>query len=141
MIGTQNYSGSEIIFYFITYYIVLLVIAVLHFTLGQRGFCHTGCWMAPFMILGTKVRNGLGLPGFRLKSTSENCTSCKKCNKTCPMGLDVMNMVKQNQLSDVECIMCLNCVDTCKRSAIDFGFGFPKFQIENKEAIPLQVRN
>ncbi|MCY3412789.1 MAG: 4Fe-4S binding protein [Candidatus Heimdallarchaeota archaeon] len=123
MIGTLDMLSIEIIAYFAIYYIVLSLVVILHFTAGQRGFCHTTCWMAPFMIIGTKIRDGLKFPGFRLHADSDNCVECTRCNKTCPMNLDVMTMVKSNKMANTECIMCLNCVDSCKKGALTYGFG------------------
>ena len=42
----------------ISYFFVLLLLIVLPaFVVGKRSFCHHLCWMAPFMIVGRKIRN------------------------------------------------------------------------------------
>ena len=42
----------------ISYLMVLLVLIVLPaLAVGRRSFCHHLCWIAPFMILGRKIRN------------------------------------------------------------------------------------
>ena len=41
------------------------------------------------MVIGTKLRDGLRLPGLRLRPEPEQCTDCKTCTKNCPMSLDV----------------------------------------------------
>jgi ferredoxin-type protein NapH len=33
------------------------IIAAVALSVGRRAFCHYGCWMAPFMIVGRKIRN------------------------------------------------------------------------------------
>jgi ferredoxin-type protein NapH len=43
--------------WYIIYYIILLLFAGLTVIFGQRAGCHTVCWMAPFVILGRKLRN------------------------------------------------------------------------------------
>lgn len=125
MIGTQNMSGDEIMYYFSLYYIVLGIILLLNIILGRRGFCHTGCWMAPFMIIGNKIRETLPFPGLHIKSNEENCIGCTRCNKVCPMGLEVMDMAKSGGIVNSDCILCLQCVDICKKDVLHTSFGFP----------------
>ena len=50
--------------------------------------------MAPFMILGRKVRNLFRWPALRLKAELDKCINCKKCTANCPMSLDVNGMVQ-----------------------------------------------
>ena len=70
----------------IVYLIVLGLILVPAFIFGRRAFCHTICWIAPFMIIGRKIRNLLHLPALQLKSTSVKCTNCSLCTQKCPMS-------------------------------------------------------
>lgn len=52
--------------------------------------------MTPFMVLGTKLRNFLHLPGIHIKAKEKDkCISCSKYNKGCPMGIDVVNEIKK----------------------------------------------
>lgn len=53
--------------------------------------------MAPFMVIGTKIRKFLHLPGVRIVSDKEKCISCKKCNQKCPMGLNVAELVENQK--------------------------------------------
>ncbi len=46
-------------FKYITYYMVVGIFLALSVFVGRRAGCHTICWMAPFMILGRKLRNFL----------------------------------------------------------------------------------
>jgi ferredoxin-type protein NapH len=108
---------------YIIYYGVVGVIVVLSFAVGRRAFCHYVCWMAPFMVIGTKLRDGLRLPGLRLRPKPEQCTDCKTCTKNCPMSLDVNAMVKRGSMKDSECILCGRCVDGCAKHAITYRFG------------------
>ncbi|OGS42163.1 MAG: 4Fe-4S ferredoxin [Euryarchaeota archaeon RBG_16_62_10] len=90
---------------------------------GQRAFCHCGCWMAPFMVFGTSARDRLGLPGLRIVSDKSKCTSCKKCTKNCSMSLDVNAMVQKGSMRNSECVLCGTCADGCPKGAIVFSFG------------------
>jgi polyferredoxin len=79
--------------------------------------------MAPFMILGRKVRNSFQLVSLQLKSVSDLCKHCHTCTENCPMSLPVEKMVNQNMMEDTECILCGTCVDGCKEGAIVYNWG------------------
>lgn len=102
----------------VTYFAIITLITILALTLGRRGMCHSVCWMAPFMVLGTKIKEVLKLPSLRLKANPQSCVNCQQCHKKCPMSLDVPAMVLQNNMSNSECILCGECADTCNRKAI-----------------------
>lgn len=107
---------------YITYYMVVGSIFLLSLTAGKRAFCHYGCWMAPFMILGRKVRNALNTPALRLRAEPDKCIDCQKCNKACPMSLDVHAMVHSSTMENSECILCGSCVDVCPKQVIGYTF-------------------
>lgn len=101
---------------------VVVVISVLSLAAGRRGFCHYGCWMAPFMILGDRLRRALRFPGLRLRARAEACVHCALCSKDCPMSLDVHRMVQSGRMAASECILCGTCVDTCPQGVIGYAF-------------------
>jgi len=107
--------------YFI-YYIVTGIIFVLAVLVGKRAFCHTSCWMAPFMIIGRKIRNFLNTPALHLTADSEKCINCKKCTRSCPMSLDVNKMVQDMKMENAECILCGSCIDVCPEGVIHYAF-------------------
>lgn len=108
-----------------TYFAVLALIVIPTFLIGKKSFCHHLCWMAPFMILGRKLRNILRLPSLQLNAKSDKCVSCQTCSNDCPMSLPVQKMVKDNRMENPECILCGTCIDNCKSKAIEFKFGSP----------------
>ena len=95
---------------------------VLSFTVGRRGFRHVFCWVAPFMVVGRKLRNGLGWPTLRLKVETEKCVDCRKCVNACPMSLDVNGMVRSGTMESSECILCGTCAELCPGGVIGFSF-------------------
>jgi ferredoxin-type protein NapH len=108
----------------ITYFIVLLLLIVLPaFLIGKRSFCHHLCWMAPFMIIGRKIRNYCKWPSLQLLSNPELCKHCHTCSRNCPMSLQVEEMVRHNRMENSECILCGTCVDGCKEGAIRYDWG------------------
>ena len=124
------------------YFTVIALILALSFFLGRRGFCHSVCWMAPFMVLGDSLRQKLRLPGLYLKPEANKCISCNACNKACPMSLDVHAMVKTGCVKSSECILCASCADACPKKALKLAMmqngerqsESPAVQIEAKRA-------
>jgi ferredoxin-type protein NapH len=100
----------------------IVMIAPLTAVFGRFASCKYICWIAPFMIIGTNIRNFFDLNGLRLKSIPEKCNECKSCDKNCPMNLMVMSNAKTGKFADNECILCGNCIDHCKQKAILFSF-------------------
>jgi polyferredoxin len=98
-------------------------IAIFALAAGKRAACHTICWMAPFMIIGRKLRNSANWPSLQLEADSSKCINCKTCNRNCSMSLDVNAMVNKNSMENVECLLCGACVDSCPKHAIKFTFG------------------
>lgn len=111
---------------YVVFYGVLLVFVALALAVGRRAGCHTICWMAPFLILGQRVREALHLPGLHLASTPARCTGCLTCSTNCPMSLDVHAMVQTGSLANANCILCGSCVDGCHTSAIHFQLYAPQ---------------
>jgi polyferredoxin len=107
----------------LTYYLVLgLVIVLPAFVFGKRSFCHHLCWMAPFMIIGRKIRNYFQWISLQLISAADICKHCHTCTENCPMSLPVAGMVSQNIMENKECILCGTCVDGCKQGAIRYSW-------------------
>lgn len=78
--------------------------------------------MAPFMVIGTKIRRFLHLPGLHITVKHENdCVSCGKCNKICPMGIPVSEMVREGRVKSMECIQCGACIDGCPKKVLSYG--------------------
>ncbi len=111
---------------YVIYYFVLASIVGLSLTVGKRGFCHTVCWMAPFMIIGRKLSNLMKAPALRLYADAGQCSDCLSCNRTCPMSLDVHQMVKLHNMEHLDCILCGQCVDGCSKQAIVYRFASPQ---------------
>lgn len=112
----------------ITYFGIVALIVVLALTLGRRGMCHSICWMAPFMVLGTLIKNKLHLPSYRLQADPSSCVNCGLCTKNCPMSLEVNKMVAVNQMDNSECILCGECADGCPKQAIKLNFSSKKIK-------------
>ena len=110
------------------YYGILLLVVVLALTFGKRAFCHYICWIAPFMIIGTKIASRLKMPVLHIEADKTKCISCKKCSEKCPMSLDVQRMVEAEKMASSECILCGECVDICHKKAITYSFVQPRLR-------------
>lgn len=109
------------IYCYIIYYGVIILVFVPAVLFGKRIFCHYFCWMAPFMVIGTKVGKLLHIPQLHIKAEQDKCISCKQCNKKCPMSLDVEKMVSNGDCNNAECILCGECVDVCPKKVLSYS--------------------
>ena len=108
------YSKFILVFslYFFTGLIFILALAS-----ERRAFCHTVCWMAPFMVIGTKIRNLFRWPALHLRANKDKCKNCLDCTKVCVMSLDVNGMVQKGSMVNSE-----SCGDSCPEGVIRYSF-------------------
>lgn len=125
-ISVAGDAERPIFYAYLMYYMVLLVFIVLSLAVGRRAGCHSICWMAPFMILGRKLRNLAAWPSLRLKANPNACVDCQACTRNCPMSLNVNGMVRAAKMESSECILCDMCVDSCHKDAIKYTFSSGK---------------
>lgn len=90
----------------LAFFLILMV-------LSSRPFCRTFCPLGA--IYG--MISYLSLARIVVDKTA--CTECRRCDKVCPVDLDVMN-----EAGDPECIACGECVSACPSGAIERRFGF-----------------
>jgi polyferredoxin len=107
---------------FIIYYSVLVVVGVLAVAVGRHAFCHCGCWVAPFMVVGRSLRNLLRMPALQLKAHVDLCIDCLTCTKNCPMSIDVHANVRRGDMEHSDCTLCGTCVDNCPKQVIRYSF-------------------
>lgn len=118
---------------YIIYYGIILLVFVPAVLFGKRVFCHYFCWMAPFMVLGTKLRRVLHLPGLHIRVKNQSaCISCGKCDRECPMGVKVTAAVAEGYVKSMECIQCGACVDGCPKDVLAYSLA--------KETKPTQTK-
>ena len=102
---------------YIMYLTIVFLIVILALLTGRRGMCHTVCWMAPFMIVGTLIKDKLKYPSLHLKVEPDKCVKCGLCTKICPMSIDVEKMITAGKTHHSECILCGVCASNCKKGS------------------------
>ncbi|MFX0073150.1 MAG: 4Fe-4S binding protein, partial [Candidatus Hermodarchaeota archaeon] len=111
---------------YIIYLGLVFALSAIVFIAGKRVGCHYICWMAPFMIIGTKIKDYFKWPSYHLEVELEKCKGCKTCDKNCTMSLLVSEMVKKGDMRNSECILCGECVDNCPEGVISTAWKWNK---------------
>lgn len=61
---------------------------------------------------------------FSIKRDQESCVDCKKCDRNCPMQIEVSN---KKHIRDAQCINCLECIKSCPiNGCLKYNFVFGK---------------
>jgi hypothetical protein len=110
------------IYAYIIYYAIILLFLIPALIFGKRVPCHYFCWMAPFMVLGSRIGRLLHLKRLELKAEKDKCISCHACDKACPMSLKISDKIKEGNLYNDECILCGECMDRCPKKVISYKF-------------------
>ncbi|HUX38113.1 MAG TPA: 4Fe-4S binding protein, partial [Rectinemataceae bacterium] len=95
---------------------VLLVASLALSVVYERAFCKYLCPLGAVNALLGRV------PLFRIKRVKTTCISCAKCDRTCPMNVDVS---KPDAVDSPECIGCMECVTACptKKNSLQPSLG------------------
>lgn len=87
--------------------IIPLVVLLSFLIIGmffERPFCNYLC------IEGAKYGAISALRVFTVKRDESSCVGCTKCDKVCPMNIEVS---KVDQVQSLQCINCFECVSAC----------------------------
>lgn len=77
----------------------------------NRAFCKYICPITIFL----KPASYFEL--IRVKRDKDKCINCKKCIKSCPMNVDMLDNSRKRK-NATECILCNNCVRNCPKKAL-----------------------
>jgi ferredoxin-type protein NapH len=101
----------------------IVSIGTLSIVFGSRAFCRYLCPQGVFLTMGAKLGNKLKIQRLNLTSDAEKCSKCDICNKACPMGIEVSQMVLENSMENANCILCGECSEACPRDVINYSLG------------------
>lgn len=93
----------------IIYYITGISLAFIF--KDNRAFCKYICPITIFL----KPASYFAL--IRVKCDKDKCINCKKCIKSCPMNVDMLDNSRKRK-NATECILCNNCVRNCPKKAL-----------------------
>jgi NAD-dependent dihydropyrimidine dehydrogenase PreA subunit len=95
---------------------IILIITLLGSVVYDRFFCKYLCPAGALYGAIGKVSP------YAIRVNEDACISCGKCNRACPMNVEVMN-AKNGRVTSLECINCNECVAACPvQGAIHTGF-------------------
>jgi ferredoxin len=83
---------------------ILLVLFMVLSMFYERAFCKYACPLGAVNAILSRV------PLFRIKRDKPTCISCSKCDRVCPMNIDVSHA---ESVKSPECISCFECVTAC----------------------------
>ncbi|GAB4312570.1 MAG: hypothetical protein Kow0019_11560 [Methanobacteriaceae archaeon] len=118
--GVDLFAFNSLLIILIPVFIITIVF--LSFIFGSRSFCRYLCPQGVFLTIGAKIGRKIRIPSLHLKSVEDNCSNCKICDKSCPMGLNVSKMVNNSTMDNSNCILCGECIDKCPKEAINYSF-------------------
>ena len=93
----------------ILYYLIGIIIACK--CRDNRAFCKYICPVTIFL----KPMSYFAL--FRIKVEKEKCISCGKCERVCPMDVEVPSNSRKKR-NATECILCMKCIEECPKGAL-----------------------
>lgn len=83
---------------------MLLILILIGSMFYDRVFCKYICPLGAVNAILSRV------PLFRIKRVESTCISCSKCDRVCPMNVEVSTVQAVNS---PECIACMECVTAC----------------------------
>ena len=113
--GTQEFLAT---FFTSLFTVRLGILLIVFFGSAHiaRFWCRYLCPQGAFLA----VLSRFSLVGIRREPAK--CTRCRDCIQDCPMAVDLLDAWWE-KISEPECIMCLECIDSCEFDALKLKIG------------------
>ena len=113
---TDYINKEEMKWMFLSNGLYYLIGIPLAFVLSEkRAFCKYVCPVSLVM----KPSSTIGLITIK-PDVTKDCIQCGACNAICPMDVNVMSfMINNNRITDTECILCNDCSIVCPTQKIE----------------------
>ena len=83
-----------------------------------RGYCY-------YCPLGTVLSLLSRIAGQKITTDNTKCISCKKCDKICPMAIEISEKAARGiSVNSIRCVGCGHCVDECPTQNLRYSTGF-----------------
>ena len=108
----RNPTLRSAIGFLFSWKVLLLIVTIVASIFIYRPFCRFICPLGAIY----SFFNPVSL--YRLNIEDDKCIKCGKCNSTCKLNVDVMNVPNSG-----ECIRCGDCIKICPTGALKSKFG------------------
>lgn len=105
----MNESLQKAVGFLFVYKNIILIITIILSIIIYRPFCKYICPLGAIYAIFNNVSI------FKLKLDKQKCINCNKCNKECPMQVEVTK-----KINSCECIRCMKCKEICPVKAIEY---------------------
>lgn len=96
--------------------ITTLITIILGLIYKPRTWC-TFCPMGTMAYFVSKLKN-LKLHIKHIQFNKNDCISCNRCTKNCPINIDVLSYKDEGVISDPNCLKCGVCIAKCPKKAL-----------------------
>jgi len=114
--------------------VVFMAIYLITALFFDRPFCNYLCPDAVSYSLLSFMRV------FTIQRNPNRCVGCNKCNRACPMQIDVAHA---NNLRNANCINCMQCIAACPiKNTLSYGFCLKQAsEVSSCKVIPTEFPN
>ncbi len=100
------------IYSYLLFHLVAALLIWVFFT--GRGYCY-------YCPLGTVIALLGRAAGQSIQTNLTECIRCGKCNRACPMAIDILSSARKGKVVDsLNCVGCGHCIDTCPKNTLAY---------------------